>query len=67
MHWCLPLLKNGGKLVFFSFTNVDPPKLRLDFSFSMSYTTLMWNVMHDLNKSNEDTTRRVTSTWLTRF
>jgi hypothetical protein len=24
MHWCLPLLKNGRKLVLFSFTNVDP-------------------------------------------
>jgi hypothetical protein len=24
MHWCLPLLKNGRKLVFLRFMNVDP-------------------------------------------
>jgi hypothetical protein len=27
MHRCLPLLKNRRKLVFLSFTNVDPHKL----------------------------------------
>jgi hypothetical protein len=27
MHRCLPLLKNGRKLVFLSFTNIDPLKL----------------------------------------
>jgi hypothetical protein len=27
MHWYLPLLKNRRKLVFLSFTNVDPHAL----------------------------------------
>jgi hypothetical protein len=30
MHWCLPFLKNRRELVFLSFMNVDPQKLKLD-------------------------------------
>jgi hypothetical protein len=58
MHWCLPLLKNRRKLVFLRFSNVDPQELRLGFSFVTSYTTLMRNEMHDLNKSGKDMTNQ---------
>jgi hypothetical protein len=62
MHRCLPLLKNIVKLVFLVFTNVDTQKLRLGISFSTSYTTLIQNEMHNLNKGHKDTTSQGWST-----
>jgi hypothetical protein len=64
MHRCLPLLKNRRKLVFLRFSNVDPQELQHGFSFLTSYTTLMQNEMHDLNKSDKDTTNQG---WSTRY
>jgi hypothetical protein len=64
MHRCLPLLKNRRKLVFLRFSNVDPQELRLGFPFLTSYTTLMQNKMHDLNKSDKDMTNQ---RWSTRY
>jgi hypothetical protein len=48
MHRCLPLLKNGRKLVFLSFTNVDPQKF-LTWLFSIHIAiNLERNAMYDI-------------------
>jgi hypothetical protein len=50
---CLPLIKRGRKLVFLSFTNVDPQALTQNFLLDV-VNNLWRNEMHDLN----DTTKK---------
>jgi hypothetical protein len=47
MHRCLPLLKNGRKLVL-SFMNVDPQSSSLNI-LARRRNNLKRNEMHDLN------------------
>jgi hypothetical protein len=48
MHRCLPLLKNGRKLVFLHFTNVDPQKLLTWLFLIHVVTNLEQKAMHDV-------------------
>jgi hypothetical protein len=45
MHWCLPLLKNGRKLVFFM--NIEPQSFGLNL-LAQRRNHLKRNEMHDL-------------------
>jgi hypothetical protein len=47
MHRCLPLLKNRRKLVFLSFTNVDPQSFDLAFLDHIITRTYHRNAMHN--------------------
>jgi hypothetical protein len=46
MHQCLTLLKNREKLVFLSFTNVDPHSLTRPLHARRRNQNLRWNEMH---------------------